>query len=76
MASLNPVTGQLGEKRAAHLLRRATWGPTISSIKDFAALTADQALTNLFSDTPVPAPPIDLLTGESWVNPPAYPAAT
>ena len=76
MASLNPVTGQLGEKRAAHLLRRATWGPTISSIKTFASLTADQALTNLFTEPPVPDPPVDLLTGESWVNPPAHPKAT
>jgi uncharacterized protein (DUF1800 family) len=76
MASLNPITGQLGEKRAAHLLRRATWGPTISSIQSFASLTADQALTNLFNETPVPDPPIDLLTGESWVDPPSHPAAT
>jgi uncharacterized protein (DUF1800 family) len=76
MASLIPVTGQLGERKAAHLLRRATWGPNISSIKDFAALTADQALTTLFTDPPVPDPPIDLLTSESWVNPPVYPAAT
>jgi uncharacterized protein (DUF1800 family) len=76
MASLNPVTGQLGEKRAAHLLRRATWGPTITSIKNFASLTADQALANLFNEPPVPAPPVDLMTGESWVNPPSHPAAT
>jgi uncharacterized protein (DUF1800 family) len=75
MASLNPVTGQLGEKRAAHLLRRATWGPTIGSIKSFASLTADQALTNLFNEPPVPAPPVDLMTGASWVNPPSQPAA-
>jgi uncharacterized protein (DUF1800 family) len=76
MASLNPVTGALGEKRAAHLLRRATWGPSISDIKTFAAYTADQALTVLFADNPVPEPPVDLLTGQSWVKPPAYPAAT
>jgi uncharacterized protein (DUF1800 family) len=76
MASLNPVSGLLGERKAAHLLRRATWGPTISSIKNFAALTADQALATLFTEPPVPAPPIDLLTSESWVNPPSYPAAT
>ncbi len=76
MASLNPITGQLGEKRAAHLLRRATWGPTISSIQNFASQTADQALSNLFSESPVPDPPVDLLTGESWVDPPSHPAAT
>jgi uncharacterized protein (DUF1800 family) len=75
MASLNPITGELGEKKAAHLLRRATWGPSISSIKIFATNTAVQALTTLFSEPVVPSPPVDLLTGESWVNPPAYPAA-
>jgi len=76
MASLNPITGQLGEKRAAHLLRRSTWGPTITDIKDFSSLTIDQALNKLFTNPTVPAPPVDLLTGESWVNPPAHPAAT
>lgn len=76
MASLNPVSGALGEKRAAHLLRRATWGPTIDDIKSFASLTADQALVTLFADTSTPAPPVDLLTGTSWVDPPANPAAT
>jgi uncharacterized protein (DUF1800 family) len=76
MASLNPITGQLGEKRAAHLLRRATWGPTIGSIRNFASQTADQALSNLFSESPLPDPPVDLLTLESWVDPPAHPAAT
>lgn len=76
MASLNPVSGQLGEKKAAHLLRRATWGPAIDSIKSFAANTADQALSILFTEPPGPEPPVDLLTNESWVNPPAYPAAT
>ncbi len=76
MASLNPVTGQLGEKKAAHLLRRTTWGPTIGSIRNFATYTADQALATLFTEPPVPAPPVDLLTSESWVNPPSYSAAT
>ena len=76
MASLNPITGQLGEKRAAHLLRRATWGPTIGSIQNFASQTADQALSNLFNESPLPDPPVDLLTGESWVDPPSHPAAT
>ena len=75
MASLNPIIGQLGERKAAHLLRRATCGPTIGSIKSFGLNTADQALSILFTEPAVPAPPIDLLTGESWVNPPSYPAA-
>jgi uncharacterized protein (DUF1800 family) len=75
MASLNPITGALGVKNAAHLLRRATWGPTLAHIKSFAALTASSALDNLLADTALPTPPVDLKTGQSWVNPPSYPAA-
>lgn len=75
MASLNPITGVLGKKGAAHLLRRATWGPGPTDIEAFAGLTVTEALNNLFSTPPLPDPPVDLQTGESWVNPPATPAA-
>jgi len=75
MASLNPFTEALGEKNAAHLLRRATWGPTPADIKSFAAMTASEALNVLFTVPPLPSPPVDLQTGESWVNPPTTPAA-
>jgi len=70
MASLTEITGVLGRKRAAHLLRRATFGPTISEIDQFALLTASQAMTVLLDDTALnPLPPIDLLTGSTWVDP-------
>ena len=70
MASLTEITGVLGRKRAAHLLRRATFGPTIPQIDQFAALTASQAMTILLDDTAEnPLPPIDLLTGSTWVDP-------
>ncbi len=75
MASLNPFTGPLGEKNAAHLLRRATWGPTPADIKSFAGKTAAEALDVLFTVPPVPSPPVDLKTGATWVAPPAHPAA-
>lgn len=69
MASLAEITGVLGRKRAAHLLRRATFGPTIPQIDQFAALTATQAMTILLDDTAEnPLPPIDLLTGSTWVD--------
>ena len=69
MASLTEITGELGRKRAAHLLRRATFGPTIPEIDQFAALTATQALALLLDDTAVnPLPPIDLLTGSTWLR--------
>jgi len=70
MASLNEITGVLGRKRAAHLLRRATFGPTIPEIDQFAALTATQAMALLLDNTADdPLPPIDLLTGSTWVDP-------
>ncbi len=70
MASLTEITGVLGRNRAAHLLRRATFGPTIPEIDQFAALTAAQAMALLLDDSAVdPLPPIDLQTGSTWVDP-------
>src|SRR5262245_9294498 len=52
--------GVLGQKRAAHLLRRATFGATVSQINAFAALTPAQAVTQLYRQTlPDPPPPPD-----------------
>ena len=60
--------GPLGYKRAAHLLHRATFGPTKLQIDSFATLTASQAVTLLFQQ-PLPDPvlPIDPETGTEWV---------
>ena len=70
MASLNEFTEVLGFARAAHLLRRATFGPTVSDIQQFAALTPAQALVLLLDDTAEdPAPPLDPLTDATWVDP-------
>lgn len=71
MASLSPLTGALGRAKAAHLLRRATFGPDRQSIDTFSSLTADQAVTNLFQDAALPSPPVDPLTGSTWMNPKA-----
>ena len=49
--SLDPFTGNLGERNAAHLLRRATFGPTIEDIKLFSGKTVSQAMDILFTDT-------------------------
>lgn len=60
--------GTLGVKRAAHLLRRTTFGATKSQIDTFAALTPAEAVTQLFHQPlPDPAPPIDPQTGQEWV---------
>lgn len=60
--------GPLGYKRAAHLLHRATFGPTKLQIDSFATLTAGQAVALLFQQ-PLPDPvlPIDPETGTEWV---------
>ncbi|MFH0757228.1 MAG: DUF1800 family protein [Bacteroidota bacterium] len=70
MASLQKFTGILGRPNAAHLLRRATFGPTIAQINQFSELDADGALDLLLDDTaPDPVPPIDPATGATWVDP-------
>ena len=70
MASLTEITGTLGTDRAAHLLRRATFGPTIAQINQFAGYTATEAMNELFKEPAQnPAPPIDPLTAATWVDP-------
>jgi len=65
---LPTLNGTLGYKRAAHLLHRATFGPTKLQIDSFASLTANQAVTLLFQSTlPDPQLPLDTETGAEWV---------
>ncbi|HMG93246.1 MAG TPA: DUF1800 family protein [Chryseolinea sp.] len=65
---LPEYSGTLGMKRAAHLLRRATFGATKQQIDAFAALTPAQAITALYRTAlPDPGPPIDPKTGQEWV---------
>jgi hypothetical protein len=49
-SDLTPISGVLGRKRAAHLLRRTTFGFTYSDLQAFSDMTIDQAL-NLLLDT-------------------------
>jgi uncharacterized protein (DUF1800 family) len=66
---LPEYTGTLGLKRAAHLLRRATFGANKQQIDTFSAYTPTQAITELFRQTlPSPPLPIDPKTGVTWVN--------
>ena len=67
MASIQPISSNLTSKQAAHLLRRATFGPTISEIDSFTGLSVDQALTLLLADQPAPSPPVDPETGLTWL---------
>ena len=66
MASLDPYTTLLTAKTAAHLLRRATFGPTQNEITNFAGLTAAQAVQQLISNANYsPPPPVDLDNNQS-----------
>lgn len=66
---LTPLSEPLGVKRAAHLLRRATFGPTIAQINTYSGKTATQAVTDLFQPAlPTPEAPIDPETGAEWAE--------
>jgi uncharacterized protein (DUF1800 family) len=69
MASLNPITGALGTQKAAHLLRRATFGPGLQDISTFAGMTAQAAFATLTQTVPPPAFPVDPMSGTDWVYP-------
>ncbi len=66
---LQPFVGILGTKRAAHLLRRATFGGTKEEIDQFASLTVSEAISRLFPGEVLnPVMPLDPGTGEEWVT--------
>jgi len=67
MLSLNPITGTLGTTRAAHLLRRLTFGSSKAEIDSFANKTIAQAISDLFQARPLPPPPKDTATQSEWV---------
>ncbi|MES2518822.1 MAG: DUF1800 domain-containing protein [Bacteroidota bacterium] len=59
--SLNPYGQPLTAAQAAHLLRRATFGPTQTEINNFTGLDATTAIQNLISAINyIPSPPVDL----------------
>jgi len=49
MASLASFQGSLGQKRAAHLLRRTSYRYTKQRIDQLASMTVDQAVSNLLT---------------------------
>lgn len=66
---LSPLTGTLGVKRAAHLLRRTCLGGSKSEIDSFASLTAAEAVQQLFDNAlPDVGYPVDPLTGQEWIT--------
>ncbi|MCC7246007.1 MAG: DUF1800 family protein [Saprospiraceae bacterium] len=81
MASLNPLQGTLGHRRAAHLLRRTSFRFTKSRVDSLAAQTVNQAVASILQlyplqrDQPVYDNPNDLTTHENgvWCLPPGQP---
>ncbi len=80
MASLNPFQGVLGRRKAAHLLRRASFRYTRTKVDEMTGQTAAEALSTFLSPNPLmldqpvytsgPAAPV------TWINPPQPPSAT
>lgn len=70
MPYLDPVSGVLRKKAAAHLLRRLTFGASKTEIDLFSGKTATQAITDLFAPIAIPLPPKDLKTGLTWLPKP------
>ncbi len=72
--SLNAYTQPLSGAEAAHLLRRATLGPTQTEITNFTGLSASTAIQNLINNINyIPTPPVDLndtktTVGQEYVN--------
>src|SRR5688572_8596762 len=65
---LAELSTQLGIKRAAHLLRRATFGASKTQIDVFANLTPEQAIQRLFRQSlPDPVFPVDPENGQEWL---------
>ncbi len=79
MASLTPVQGALGLRRAAHLLRRTTYRYTAATVEEFAKKTAAEALQVLFKVAPLQVEqPLFAAkasdTPKTWINPPQPPS--
>ncbi|MEO1049396.1 MAG: DUF1800 domain-containing protein [Bacteroidota bacterium] len=70
MASLAQYNGVLDRRKAAHLLRRATFGPTKEEIDQFTGLSVAQAVNTLYEEQLAPEAPIDPNTGQTWVEAP------
>lgn len=79
MASLNPLQGALGTRRAAHLLRRTSFRYTRKRVDELAALTATEAIASLLVAAPLQLeqPVYAAATGTPapWINPPQAPNA-
>jgi uncharacterized protein (DUF1800 family) len=77
MASINPLQGNLGQRRAAHLLRRISYRYTKLKVDQVANQTADEALNYLLVMSPLQMaqpiydnPSTPTVEYTTWINPP------
>lgn len=76
--TLAPYTGPWNRETAAHLLRRATFGPTQAEIDQSVQNGLSWTLTELFKKDPLPTAPINyyfttdpyVAVGETWIDQP------
>jgi uncharacterized protein (DUF1800 family) len=68
MPDISAHTGVLGNRLAAHLLRRTTFGPNKAQILSFAAKTPAEAVADLLVFNPITNKPIDPVTNATWVD--------
>jgi len=79
MASLNPISGVLGRRKAAHLLRRTCFHYTRTRVDELAQKTASEALSDLLAPRPFKVEqPLYAknanATPVTWINPPQPPS--
>ncbi|MBC8083666.1 MAG: DUF1800 domain-containing protein [Hymenobacter sp.] len=67
LAGLAPYTGAWGYTQAAHLLRRATFGPTRAEITTAAGQSLTQVMNRLLTAPAAPAPPVNGFTNDTSV---------
>ena len=68
--SVAPFVGQWSAQQAMHLLRRATFGYTLSSIQGFASKTMEQAVDDLLNIQNFnPSPPVNNYNGPGQIDP-------
>ncbi len=66
MALIDPIRNPLTAQQAAHLLRRATFGPSPAQIRQFTGQTPQAAVQTLLATQPTPDPPIDPTTARPF----------
>ena len=75
-AGLTPYTGPWEFDQAAHLLRRATFGPNRDLIRSAVDLGLEATLDSIFAERPLPDPPVNpdfeddpnVPIGQTWVD--------